>query len=259
MLTAHISLSAAVLAEDLTSRQPHTHTRARAHAHTHTHTHTHTPVVHTCSKLLEASISVQLSALREAMRSAASRLGLGSMRGPAGTLACFARRPHLCGLRAHRQGDATDRGIRAISKALPDSSQPQARDLYLHAWCTTHHAPPPPMRTTRPPLSPPPQVSNRVAATDAPIIVMTKKVLAASPGAVSLAQGIVHWPPPPEALQAAGKMLQEGGAGLSGYGPAEGLPALRDALKSKVREREDLQPERRLQSSNGRGLHSSNV
>lgn len=45
------------------------------------------------------------------------------------------------------------------------------------------------------------QTSQRIAATDAPIIVKTKRLMATAPGAVSLAQGIVHWQPPPHALK----------------------------------------------------------
>lgn len=45
------------------------------------------------------------------------------------------------------------------------------------------------------------KVSQRVMETDAPCIVKTKLLMAKSPGAVSLAQGVVHWRPPPEALQ----------------------------------------------------------
>lgn len=47
------------------------------------------------------------------------------------------------------------------------------------------------------------QVSDRVEATDSPVIVKTKALIAASgrSDVVSLAQGIVHWPPPPAALQ----------------------------------------------------------
>ncbi len=45
------------------------------------------------------------------------------------------------------------------------------------------------------------QVSQRVLDTDAPVIVKTKALMASRPGCVSLAQGIVHWQPPPEARE----------------------------------------------------------
>ncbi len=45
----------------------------------------------------------------------------------------------------------------------------------------------------------------------------------------------MHWAPPPAALEVAAARLAEGGArGISGYGPAEGLPALREALQHKL-------------------------
>ena len=45
-------------------------------------------------------------------------------------------------------------------------------------------------------------------------------------------QGVVHWPPPPEAMQAVVEAL----SALSQYGANEGLPALRDSLQRKVAE-----------------------
>ena len=47
------------------------------------------------------------------------------------------------------------------------------------------------------------QVSERVLVTDAPVIVKTKRLIAHAgrEDVLSLAQGIVHWQPPPQALQ----------------------------------------------------------
>ncbi|KAL6764759.1 PLP-dependent transferase [Haematococcus lacustris] len=84
------------------------------------------------------------------------------------------------------------------------------------------------------------QVSHRVLATDAACIDKTKQLTAATPGAVSLAQGIVHWQPPPQALKVAVEKLQSDPQGVSGYGPTQGLPALRDALKAKLRDKNGL-------------------
>lgn len=50
---------------------------------------------------------------------------------------------------------------------------------------------------------------------------------------LSLAQGIVHWRPPHEALDTATRLIQSDPS-INGYGPAEGLPALRDALTKKI-------------------------
>lgn len=58
---------------------------------------------------------------------------------------------------------------------------------------------------------------------------------------MSLAQGIVHWQPPPAAMQAAADLLAAGGPSVNGYGPAEGLPALREALRHKLATKNGLQ------------------
>lgn len=58
---------------------------------------------------------------------------------------------------------------------------------------------------------------------------------------MSLAQGIVHWQPPPAAMEAAGQLLAAGDASVNGYGPAEGLPALREALQQKIASRNGLE------------------
>lgn len=75
--------------------------------------------------------------------------------------------------------------------------------------------------------------------TDAPCIVKTERLMAASPGAVSLAQGVVHWRPPQSALECASKLVLEE-ASINSYGPDEGLPELRNALKEKLVEVNNL-------------------
>ena len=85
-------------------------------------------------------------------------------------------------------------------------------------------------------------------------------MVGASPGrsVLSLAQGVVNWPPPPaalaaaaeltalaaegtNALSAAGRMAAVyGGGGVHSYGPSTGLPALVDALRSKLAARNGL-------------------
>jgi aromatic aminotransferase len=76
------------------------------------------------------------------------------------------------------------------------------------------------------------QASARVQATDEPVIVKTKQLMEGVEGVVSLAQGVVHWSPPQRALDAAVAMAATPAAHR--YGPAEGMPALRQALKDKV-------------------------
>ena len=83
------------------------------------------------------------------------------------------------------------------------------------------------------------QTSRRVKATDAPCIVKTKQLMAGVEGVISLAQGIVHWAPPAEAIAQAAARATDGQ--LDQYGPANGLPELVDALKHKLREENGLE------------------
>ncbi|GBF95700.1 aspartate aminotransferase [Raphidocelis subcapitata] len=84
-------------------------------------------------------------------------------------------------------------------------------------------------------------VSRRVLDTDAPVIVKTKAMMAGREGVLSLAQGIVFWPPPPAALARASELLASSPPSLHGYGPAEGLPELRAALREKLRAENGLE------------------
>lgn len=110
------------------------------------------------------------------------------------------------------------------------------------------------------------QVSERVKVTDSPIIVKTKQFIAGRQDVLSLAQGaaqpscigmslvdctqasvkaplfaeslsqccagVVHWTPPPQALDLASEVVRE--KSVSAYGPCAGLPALISALKEKL-------------------------
>lgn len=104
-------------------------------------------------------------------------------------------------------------------------------------------------------------MSQRVLATDPPVIVKTKQLMAQAPPGkqvLSLAQGVVHWRPPPAATAAAAELMaaageggihsSEGGmravfgaGGVNSYGPADGLPALVEALKDKLATQNCLQ------------------
>ena len=46
-----------------------------------------------------------------------------------------------------------------------------------------------------------PEPSERISKTDDPCIVSMQRMMAGKVGIMSLAQGIVHWKPPPSALQ----------------------------------------------------------
>ena len=70
--------------------------------------------------------------------------------------------------------------------------------------------------------------------TDAPVIVKMQQMLRGKEDVLSLAQGIVHWSPPEEALQAARAAVGEPSVSL--YCADDGLPELRAALKLKLAE-----------------------
>lgn len=76
-------------------------------------------------------------------------------------------------------------------------------------------------------------VSRRVTQTDDPIIVTMQALLRSAPeGTVSLAQGVVHWPPPSQALDAARQVV--GAQPTNVYGPDEGSAELRALLRSEL-------------------------
>ncbi|KAL1522517.1 hypothetical protein AB1Y20_017504 [Prymnesium parvum] len=80
--------------------------------------------------------------------------------------------------------------------------------------------------------------SARIDATDTPCIVAMQQMLRGKTDVLSLAQGIVHWPPPAEALSAAQAAVLETTTSL--YGADDGLPELRAALKEKVQKENGL-------------------
>lgn len=82
-------------------------------------------------------------------------------------------------------------------------------------------------------------LSRRIQQTDAPCIVKTKKLMAGREGVLSLAQGVVHWPPPEEAVTSAAAMANS--LAVHSYGPDEGLPELREALREKLRRQNGLE------------------
>jgi aspartate/methionine/tyrosine aminotransferase len=74
--------------------------------------------------------------------------------------------------------------------------------------------------------------SRRVAAVQAPVIPIVGRWTAETRGTISLGQGVVSYEPPPEAVEAArrfGRQLAD-----HRYGPVEGLPALVEAIESKL-------------------------
>ena len=75
-------------------------------------------------------------------------------------------------------------------------------------------------------------ISRRIVDTDAPVIVSMQQMLRGKEGILSLAQGIVHWSPPDEAMQAARAAIDEPNVSL--YCADDGLAELRAALKDKL-------------------------
>ena len=71
-----------------------------------------------------------------------------------------------------------------------------------------------------------------MAAVQAPIIPILGEWIRQTPGTVSLGQGMVAYGPPPEALAAIPRFLEDPAAHR--YGPVEGLPALVDLVARKL-------------------------
>lgn len=119
--------------------------------------------------------------------------------------------------------------------AAAGRSGPAATSVAAMRALPTRGAPPP--RPRLPPPSALPHPSARVLATDDPVIIATKRMIAEAGRAdiLSLAQGVVHWTPPPAALAAGAAALATDPASACGYGPALGSPPLVAALQAKVR------------------------
>ena len=74
--------------------------------------------------------------------------------------------------------------------------------------------------------------SKRMQAVQSPVIPHVAALIRDNPGTISLGQGVVHYPPPPQAMQV---MAQFGGAiAEHHYQAAHGLPELREGLLQKL-------------------------
>ena len=74
--------------------------------------------------------------------------------------------------------------------------------------------------------------SRRTLSIQAPIIPIVREWVEATPGTISLGQGVVSYPPPPEALAAIPRFLSD--PSNHKYGPVEGIAQLRAALTRKL-------------------------
>ena len=80
--------------------------------------------------------------------------------------------------------------------------------------------------------------SNRMRAVQSPVIPHVAALIRDNPGTISLGQGVVHYPPPPEALREAaafGATVPE-----HHYQAARGLPELQEALRDKLAAENDI-------------------
>ncbi|KAK9918752.1 hypothetical protein WJX75_006606 [Coccomyxa subellipsoidea] len=84
-----------------------------------------------------------------------------------------------------------------------------------------------------------PEVSKRVRSTDDPVMVQARRLIGGVQGVASLAQGAVFWGPPREAIAEAAERACSDPA-YSQYGPDEGMPELRAALQTKIKEQNGL-------------------
>lgn len=77
-------------------------------------------------------------------------------------------------------------------------------------------------------------LSNRMDAVQAPIIPIVGQLIRSTPGTISLGQGVVHYGPPPEAMDAVRGVLQEPFA--HGYGDGAGWAPLVTRIARKLAE-----------------------
>jgi len=77
------------------------------------------------------------------------------------------------------------------------------------------------------------KLATRALETDMPVMVQIQELIRGAKNAVSLAQGVVYWQPPKQALDKVKELVLE--PSISRYGADEGIPELREALVKKLR------------------------
>ncbi|KAG0599622.1 hypothetical protein M758_12G166500 [Ceratodon purpureus] len=82
------------------------------------------------------------------------------------------------------------------------------------------------------------KLARRVLGTETPVMVQMQELLRGATDVISLAQGVVHWQPPEEALTKIKGLVDE--PTTSHYGADDGLPELREALLEKLRRENKL-------------------
>ncbi|KAI3455387.1 hypothetical protein Pfo_012050 [Paulownia fortunei] len=81
-------------------------------------------------------------------------------------------------------------------------------------------------------------LARRAVHTDTPVMVQIQELIRGVKDCVSLAQGVVYWQPPKQALEKVQELVWE--PSVSRYGADEGLPELREALMKKLRDENKL-------------------
>jgi len=76
------------------------------------------------------------------------------------------------------------------------------------------------------------RAASRMERIQAPIVAVVGEWIRQTPGTISLGQGVVHYGPPPAAIDAVRESL--GAAGTHEYQPVAGLPALRERIGVKL-------------------------
>ncbi|XP_074563824.1 aromatic aminotransferase ISS1-like [Curcuma longa] len=82
------------------------------------------------------------------------------------------------------------------------------------------------------------KLAKRALETDTPVMVQIQELMRGTKEAISLAQGVVYWQPPEQALEKVKQLL--GDPSISKYGADEGLPELRQALIEKLQRENNL-------------------
>ena len=81
---------------------------------------------------------------------------------------------------------------------------------------------------------PVPQAASSLGRVFKPVIAELGGLVRATPGTLSMAQGMVGWSPPDGVLSALAEALQDSGSSLHRYGPVQGEPPLLDAIQRNL-------------------------
>ena len=87
-----------------------------------------------------------------------------------------------------------------------------------------------------------PSESQRMRSVQPPVIPHVANLMRQTTGTISLGQGVVHYPPPPQALEALHSFGNE--IGEHHYQAARGLPELQEALRSKLADENGIDVDR---------------